>query len=436
MKRKALYIIFLFLFIVLYIVIRKPYYSNNLRGEEGNFADIFINQPPGPNYLLIARVNGMEIYDYPQHPALLYETIASAGRVAEKVINFSELSVYKTNVILRALFSSFQLVIWVLIWLTVVMFEYFQNKIHLFLLIGLLSLSPIALESSLFLQIDNTVGALFIGFFCFSLIASAFLKNRYVKYTILFFSGVVVGFGKNEWGIVLIASLFVSVIFSKLFSIKFQTAVIISILSGFAAGTVINIVFDGFNYFAGFKLMTGMLRGETTGLTLNLQQFIKSWVQQNIERLPYLSIIIILLLVNIIKAAFQFKKLFFEQILLLFFSSLLFFAFSVSSWVDSSRYFVPAFFTSIFTYILLTPNQKKSMFQIILFSTIIGIDIYFAPIIQPFKQIETYPEAGCLMDIGTARGFINTDVDFVTNSLGDKGQDNFALKYNTRVCER
>ena len=40
------------------------------------------------------------------------------------------------------------------------------------------------------------------------------------------------------------------------------------------------------------------------------------------------------------------------------------------------------------------------------------------------------------MDIGTARGFFNEKLDYVTYSLGDKAQDDFALKYNTRVCSR
>ena len=436
MKKKALCTLLLFLFIIFYVVVRKPYYSSRLIGEEGIFADIFINQPPGPNYVQIGRVDGKEIYTNPSHPALLYETIALAGKVAGTVINFSELTEYKTTVMLRALFSGFQLLILMLMWLTVVVFDYFQNKTYLLLLIGLLSLAPIAFKSSSHLQVDNSVGALFVGFFCFSLLASAFMKNRSVKYLILFISAAMIGFGKNEWGIILIASLLVSVIFAKLFSIKFQRAVIIVILSGLAIGTVVNIAFDGTNYFAGFRLVTGFVKSDTAGITINLLQFIKSYVQQNIERLPYLSIIILLLLMNIIKAAFQFNKLIFEQIFLLFFSSFLFFTFSVSSYVSPSRHFVPAFFASIFTYMLLTPNQKKNTVQIIFLHAVFFNVIYFKPAIKPYKQIDLEPKVGCLMDIGAARGFFNEDVDYVTYSLGDKAQDNFALKYNTKVCSR
>ena len=211
---------------------------------------------------------------------------------------------------------------------------------------------------------------------------------------------------------------------------------IILILFGLTAGTMINIVFDSFNYIEGFKLMTNMLKGDSTSLAFNPLQFINSWSQQNTEGLPHLSIIIILVLVNIIKSTLQFKKLFFEQIFLLFFSSFLFFAFSVSSWAASSRYFVPAFFASIFAYMLLTPNPQTPVFQRIFFSTIFFIIIYFAPIIKPFKLIDVHPISGCLLDVGSAIGFFNEEVDYVTYSLGDKGQDAFALHYNTKVCSR
>ena len=435
MKKKALHIIILLLFIIFYVVVRKPYYSTQLKGEEGDFADIFINQPPGPNYLQIGRVNGREIYTIPQHPALSYETIALAGRAAETVINFSELSEYKTTVLLRALFSGFQLLVWVLIWYAIVVFDYFQNKTYLFFMIGLLSLSPIALESSLHLQVDNSVGALFVGFFCFSLLAFVFMKNKTAKYLILFISAALIGFGRNEWGIILFVSLLASIIFAKLFVIKFQTESIILILAGLAAGTVINIIFDNFNYFAGLRLITTTLKVDAAGSTLNPHIFMQSWVQKNMEKLPYLSTIVILLFVNIIKATRQFKKLFFEQVILLFFSLLLYFAFSATNRAGSSRYFVPAFFASIFTYILLTPNQKKTSVQIIFLYTILFIMIYFKPPIEPYKQIDVDPNDGCLMDIGAARGFFNEEVDYVTWSLGIVGQENFAEEYGVELCE-
>ncbi len=55
---KILYSSFLILFVLSFFLVRWPAYSTNLVGEDGTFADIFLNRVAGPDYFQVGRVLG------------------------------------------------------------------------------------------------------------------------------------------------------------------------------------------------------------------------------------------------------------------------------------------------------------------------------------------------------------------------------------------
>lgn len=258
-------------FVVVYFLIRAPYYGQKLVNEEGMFAYLFVQQPVGPDYGLYGRINGREILGPLQHPALLYEPMRWLGAQAERFFDLQTLSEGEQTFIMRLSFSLFQLSLWILLLLLVLCKPRIPKKIqgvefreevvrkvshqadreflsslyqpdhdetyalkktltknekrsvlrilttagyllpvpYLVLLIFILSISPLAVVTSTQLHVDGSVGVWLVGLLSLGFYA-AFLSNRRGLWQSNFFiciGSFAVALGKNEWSLALLFAL-------------------------------------------------------------------------------------------------------------------------------------------------------------------------------------------------------------------------------------
>ena len=202
--------LFFLLFIFLYFVFRVPYLIAPLTGEEGILANIFYTQPPNPNYLIIGRINGIDIYTYPQHPAIIYEILSHFGLLWKMIINYKMLNIASLTFFVRLAFSMFQfLVVAVIALMTLQRRDIvLKDRITPFSSIVILAVSVPAMIISTFVQVDGSVGTLLSG-----LLAIALLGYRLNLFPIriasifIFLSSLLFGLGKNEWSLALLLAL-------------------------------------------------------------------------------------------------------------------------------------------------------------------------------------------------------------------------------------
>ena len=80
-------IIFIGAFVIIFFSTRFHSYELPLVKEEGMFAELLINQPKEPAFILIARIDGENQYTPPRHPSVLYNTLKFAGLITYPLID-------------------------------------------------------------------------------------------------------------------------------------------------------------------------------------------------------------------------------------------------------------------------------------------------------------------------------------------------------------
>ncbi len=259
---------YLLLFIILYFLLRLPFYPARMVGEDGMFADIFLNHPEGPNYLQIARIDGKEIYITANHPGLIYEILALSGYLFKIFISFETLSDFETTFLLRFAYSFFQLIIWILfiIILTKAHNNQLKDNLILFRLgILILSFSSIAINNSVNIQTDGSVGVLLSGLFALVLLTYYYqVITGHLLYFITFLVTILLGFGKNEWSFLFILTLISGTLYLFIASKIIRKSdtdcrehyIFLAVaLAGCIIGNIINYYFDPKNYTGGLNLM-------------------------------------------------------------------------------------------------------------------------------------------------------------------------------------
>jgi hypothetical protein len=424
--------IFVFLGLIFsFFAMRAPLFQKNLSGEDGMFANIFINQPAGPNYLQVARLDGQEIYFPPQHPAFLYETIRIAGRIAGIFINLHNLSDYKATVLLRFSFSLFSLLIWMLYALISLLAEK-NDKKSLLMLISLwvLCAAPLSVGTSLQLQTDTTAGILFVGLFSAMLLLNHFNRLRGRLFLAgVFTTAMLIGLGKNEWSIIFLSSLIVTFLFRFLLLKKLMNSSIVddgqifpAALFGCLAGNLFSFLFDPYNYLEGFNII-----GNRLGTFSAFGNQGSSWYSVFLWRLPVLFVILLLLLYSSIFIVVNLRKVSLVQSLSYFFSAALFMTFLPSTQSVFDRYFAPAFVSSVATFLLLFPTvegvRSKSLFAAICAGMLIYSWMFYPPV-QPYQNIQAHGKTGCAEPLSVADGY-NKDFDYVANPSAYINRDGY-----------
>jgi len=256
------------IFVVAYFFIRAPYFSQKLTGDEGLIAYIFLNHPTGPNYGLYGRIDGREILGPLQHPALPYRAISGVGALIRRFIDLRQIPEVQRTVIMRVILSLFQLGVWALMLLLVLLkrstpkiidrkdfteglerkisnpedqlfihtvykrdvehevyrlkktldaderrnllrivkaAKYLQPRSYQILFVFLISASPLAVVTSTQLYTDGSIGALLIGLLFLAFAVVWYSDNVGASGNLLvFFGSLAAALGKNEWSLALL----------------------------------------------------------------------------------------------------------------------------------------------------------------------------------------------------------------------------------------
>lgn len=258
----------LLLLICLFFLLRLPFYAQELVGEEGIIAHLFLNEVRKPDYLLISRIDGVDLMAPSQHPAPMYEAINATGRVVKRFIPFDELDELEKAFVLRVVFSLPVLI--VLLGAFLYVYRYYRDNLYywLALFVTLIS-SPVVLVTSTELQVDSFFGIAIFGVWAlFVALLSAGNASLKVQAALFFLCNLVAGLGKNEWSLILFLTLLLTLLYVLATcrrdpSFKGQAAVILVGLAGLAAGNLLSYLYDPLNYVMGWELMTSMSKNHS-----------------------------------------------------------------------------------------------------------------------------------------------------------------------------
>ena len=208
MKHKYLWLLIL---PILYFLPRIPYLIIPLQGEEGIFAEIFYYQTPKPDYLLLARIDGSNIYGPPEHPAMMYEILSHYGLALKAIVNFSKFNTAALTFFIRLAFSMFQFLIFEIIAFVILQSRDNRSTLDKIFLLGwilILAVTPPAMMISTSVQVDGSIGSLLAGFLAISVLGYRLkLYSHRTAYIFVFISSFLFGLGKNEWSAALLLAL-------------------------------------------------------------------------------------------------------------------------------------------------------------------------------------------------------------------------------------
>ena len=439
---------FVILLIGVYFLVRIPGYTTNLQGEDGDFANIFENQPPGPAYLQAGRVLGKALYIDPWHPAANYEILRGAGFLSERIIDFSRLNDFQRTVALHALFSVFQLVIWLLFILAIFAGGHRWAEANRWVaLAGILviSITPMAIENSVAVQIDSTSGVLLVGLASFCLLwhATGALEGL-PFYGLLFLTSLGVGLGKNEWSLLFIVAVFMVSIIRMAQKNYLARAgqpagdekwLLLVAVGGCIAGNGLSYAYDSTNYLAGWGLMLWMSGAVSVVGHLKLA----AWLDLTLGRLPYIVVIFFLLVYTLIRILQDLRTVSLAQLLLFTFAGCLFGAFFFSAQVYGGvRYFAPALVASTaaaLAVFLRGPNLAHKSWYAIYLLLFLAFDALGYPPFPPYREIPVTARPGCIQILATAQGYHRSDVDYIGDSIGPQQVQQIVDQYGEPLCK-
>lgn len=444
-----------FLFIILFWVIRLPLFSHTFGWhiwEDGNGLDtsIFVNQPSYPNYSLYGRVDGVELYaSIVGHPRLPYEMFSFLGKVVNLVLPLKNLSEEHTISFIKLLVTSSQFLIYCLIGIQLFknMEEPLKKASSIFLLF-LLSCAPISIYNSNEFQIDSFWGFLMIGVFLLTFV-NYYRYKKIFPGILLALSSAFIGFGKNEWSIMLVLAclfiLFLHIVVQRLIKkdrveMSFVKTICI-ILLGNILGNLINYLADPFMYVSGIKLIVQMVTvGTMSGAPSNV-----AWFDVFLVRIPFISTCIFLILLISLFIRQNRKKINYYYTFLFVYSFFLFFAFFISSWGNYSRYFAPSLIGLIFVFLLYFANYKVKKVNIVGIIVMIFVIGFFG-----FKQLKDFytqsekseyfnvtydTSSDCIPLIDVGRVYKKKNVDFIHLSVGYEAAQDIVSSYGKSICK-
>jgi len=437
--------ILLLLLIALYFAVRVPLASSPLYGEEGIFADQFANRPAGPDYLLMGRVDGAKIYAPPRHPAPIYKTIEVAGSLGSGFLPANLENDSSVTPPLRLMFSIFQLVIWIGLCAYLLYGKSApENRVLLGIIAGVI-VAPIAVVTSLQLQVDGSVGVIMNGLLALVLMVRA--RNDHPGrwfLPALFLSTVFLSTGKQEWTIVLSIAVVMWAGYLVLARLKWQESVsaefgmIAIILLGMFLGHLHSFSVDPENYLGGMGIIVRMTHTQTVASDAAGAD----WLKRTSRRLPMLLTPIALIVAIGTLAVFQLKRIKPTHVFLALFGFGLFGAFFVSNWETDPRYFAPSLAVLTMSVVSLFPDYLPKRLGFVM----VGIAIFmFGHTAKDFyngrKMVcepnwlahGTQQQPGSLLILSTAQGWNKPGVDFAGSSLGFEGAQDFASQYVKNV---
>ncbi len=387
---------------------------------------------------------------------MLYELLSGAGSLSNLLSDTSFLNTDQKISRVRFAFSSFQLFIWLLLFLILFRRALSNTSPCQILLIFAAAITPMAIASSIMTRLDGSVGILMTGLPVLA-IAAAARAEKIRKSHILFFGSSVFlfGMGRNEWTILFLVAtgiVFLFSFFDKKSPRKELWTFLAAGTAGLFLGNLASYLLDPGNYIGGFGLI--FFRGEAT-------QFLDLGTAGDFRRLLvrlFMSFPTLCFLA--VGLGFFIKHRRSLSLLLLLLPGLLFFGYLPSFLSDtfySYRYFAPALICSTIAAVAFIQANTKPWVKVgivILSLILIGQTVYFSRVALSNKLSVTdgfgrpvhayFPnkdevvkkakEAGCVPVLPNWTKFSHPDSDFVIPSLGKENATKVVEKRGGTLC--
>lgn len=443
-------IIFIAAFVVLFFAVRVHFYKFPLSGEEGLFAEIFVNQTQGPEFLLQGRSDGENFYGFPRHPENLYNSIKIAGILCSPIIkHIPYTDDVRITPVLRLLFSMFQFFILFGIGLYLC-FRKEAVSTLLVLLFLAVAISPTAIKTSMRLQLDGGVGILMNGLFAAIILLIAKSNKRGLfHYVLLFCATFYLATGKQEWSIILLFAFIIVGIFSLLTrsvnrqDFKPDIPIVLTIFAGLIAGHILSYFLGPINYMGGFDVIWQFSRIESV---VSSDAQIANWIQLRLSKIFWICTVIALAAISSILAFQKIKKIRLPELLLWVYGLGLFGAFFFSNASLGPRHFAPSLIVLTFAVIALFPPKvsPKTLVTVslILFAmyTSTGLHVFVSTFMKPIRphfDASTLNLKGDEIAIlSPAQAWNKPEIDFINHFMGKGSVEETAEKLNKKLYPR
>ena len=436
--------LFLVLLMLLYFLVRIPFYGIAPFYEEGCFTELFYNHMVNPDYIFWAKIDGVKLYHAPLHPALIYEIISSYGKLWQVLVPpLASWDTIALGVFARFSFSLIQAsIVFALILMLLKQNEAKTPLPLIALIMGFCLMSPAILYSTS-LQVDGSVGSLLTGLLVLSLLAYRYKLIETRKSLLLVFAcAMFYGFGKNEWTLAFLVALMVSFIFvlirKSAFTGNFRSA--ISLLSyalgGLLVGNLISYSFDPINYMGGFGTA-----GNLGQPSLNIFE-IMTW-----SRWKLVSLNLILSAAALVGLFHALKKL--DVLYLLFFvwGAALLAGFFITAHATDIRYYAPSFLVLLGILPLVYDQfDSRRAYPVLVAATVI-IFLFSVPKIidgvqtlRSLKKVDLYATQvtpsmiDCIPRKDQGEVWI-TGEDFIASTAWPEYASSFVQKYGKTLCK-
>ena len=425
-----------------YYALRTPFFMQPLQGEEGIFADMIARSPPGPDYVLAARIHGEDVRMNPLHPALLYEAYTKLGAALRLLSgpNFAPSDVWARfahSLFLAALFAALAA-------------RAAQARGGRLLALGGLGLAsigaPMAVIASIFLQTDTSTGVLLAGLLGLALADGEDAPTLAPLVACFALSAV----GKQEWSMGVLAGLIGAELVAtwRLGRSRIAARFLLLATGALLLGQIASYLLQPENYLGGFAVMSHVLSaGKNPGSHSKIV-----WMWQLIS--PGLFVP---LGVGAILAATARPERLRAELRAITVAWALFIPYAFSDWNPSARYFAPAWGAALALVVVQISRRAvgaRSGAAVLLAGTMLAVYHYTAldririqrlslteVMFQPYDgviDIEKVIDAvavsrHCVPRLNT--GFIwNSRHDFVGQSIGYDLEEAIIVDRGARAC--
>jgi hypothetical protein len=435
--------ILLLLFAISFFAARIPLLNEPLGFEEGIFAELIVNRPAGPHYALSGRIDGQKTYTYISHPATLYELLKLGGYISKEFLTYD---IYLNDSLitprLRLICSFYQFIFWAILLIFALISQSIHGKWPI-LIIFTAMLSPLALKTSTFLQIDNTSGMLLCGLAAL-LFSVANQKNMSPKKSTLFLfaGGFIVGLGKQEWSFALLAAMavmFFLTIIAKRKSSDYNYIKIIScIATGILLGNIVSFLYDPVNYTRGLHYIAVFFKLQNSSPS---HWDFTHWLMLTKKRLPFIYVCFILLLPTLYNLFFKRDRQLLSYLTSLY-GFFLLVGYIVADHNYHPRYFCPSLAVLTISAITLTPSVSPKWFNKTLTWALLSVFLSTAIFIicyAPDRNLELEKinsgllksPSGTVLYLNDGAGWNKPEIDYKNNNSAYKlARQRIAEKYN------
>lgn len=282
-----------------------------LYGEESIFAEIALNKPAGPDYILAGRVKGLEERILAEHPAMLYEAVKVLGGF---------LPAHAPDTVVRQVFAAPSVLFFALLAAHAA-----RRSLANAAIVCSLCLSGLMVRASTSPQLDASVGLAFVAAPALALVLAP------MSMTAALAGGFCLGLGKQEWSL---AAVVAAGILWRVSARRFRW--LDFFVAGIVAGNVASALYHPLNYLGGWDVLwrTTFTAGEVSPL--------RNWVRKIANAQPWFPTLGAGLAFLFARSVARTAK---DNALPLFLSSwslLLFLGFLASPWAREERYYAPA----------------------------------------------------------------------------------------------